>query len=201
MQLGFVGDLAGGLEAIMAEIFTCANCQRKLQIPEQFLGQKVQCPECGHMFIAASASVSAEPLPTSTPAARASSTSSARQGGDDDDIPRRRRNRFGDDDDFDDIDSSRRIRQNFVPHRGGLIMALGLVSLIGGWLFCLPIVVGPIAWILAQADLRAIRDGHMDPTGESMVRTGQVCGIISTIILVVLVLIVVFVVFTGMNGF
>src|SRR5438094_302137 len=32
----------------MAEIITCTECQRKLQVPESFLGQKVQCPECGH---------------------------------------------------------------------------------------------------------------------------------------------------------
>jgi len=177
----------------MAEIITCSKCQRSLQIPEAYLGQMVQCPDCKHMFIATVGSVSTERIPAAPsrdPSPGRSPKSSGYDGEEEDDRPRRRRDRFGDDmdDDFDDIRDSRRIRSHLQPHRGGLIMSLGLVSLIGGWLFCLPILVGPVAWILAQMDLRAIRDGRMDPTGEGMVRTGQVCGIISTVILVAMVM-------------
>lgn len=174
----------------MAEIVTCSGCQKKLQIPEQYIGQKVQCPECGHMFIAVSTSVSSAPIPPAAASSAAPPRSSDRSRRDDDydEPPPRRRNRFGDDLDDDDDDynigRSARVGRYLQPHRGGLIMALGLISLIGGWLICLPVVVGPVAWTMAQMDLRAIRDGHMDPAGESMVRTGQVCGIISTVILV-----------------
>jgi len=167
----------------MAEIITCPSCKKTLQIPEQYFEQTVQCPQCGHQFVPISTSVTASPKPTAAPEPAASSAPKKRWDEPDDPPPRPRR--FDDDYDDDyDIGPARRIRSNLPPHRGGLIMALGLVSLIGGWLFCLPIVVGPVAWILAQIDLRAIRAGEMDPTGESMVRTGQVCGIISTVILV-----------------
>src|SRR5437868_168959 len=34
----------------MADITTCPNCQRKLQLPDQADGQEVQCPACGETF-------------------------------------------------------------------------------------------------------------------------------------------------------
>ena len=164
----------------MAETITCPACQRSLQVPESYFGQTVQCPECGHQFTATAESVTSTPKPASVAAGKRWSSEP-----DEDDYPRSRRDRYADDDDLDDIAAPRRIRNRLPPHRGGLIMALGLVSLIGGSAICFPVIIGPIAWFMAHADLRAMRDGEMDPTGESMVRTGQVCGIISTIILVV----------------
>ena len=173
----------------MAEILTCSKCLKSLQIPEQYCGETVQCPQCGHKFVATSTSVSAAPVPKTQPGAAggdANRTKKRWEDQDEDFYPRRRRGRNDDDDDdLDDFERPLRRRHTLPPNRGGLIMALGLVSLIGGWLFCLPIVVGPAAWYMAQMDLRAIRDGYMDSTGESMVRTGQVCGIISTVILIV----------------
>jgi hypothetical protein len=170
----------------MAEIITCPNCERKLQVPEEFLGQTVQCPECRHMFVAASSSVTSQPLPSATP----TSPKPRPRVDDEDDRPRRRRDRDDDDFDDDDFDIHRRRRRgrnrnNFEPHRGGLIMALGLIALVGGMSFCMvPAVVGPIAWIMGSYDLRAIQDGRMDPEGESMTRAGRVCGIVATVLLV-----------------
>lgn len=193
----------------MGDIITCANCQRSLQVPENFLGQKVQCPDCGHTFVATGSSANVQPKSASPPPLppRDSDRPVRRRRLDDDDeefVPRRsRRDRFGEDMDNDDDDdgygSIRKVRRRYPPHRGGLIMALGLISLIGGWLFCLPVVVGPVAWILGQIDLRAIREGRMDPAGESMVRTGQVCGIISTIILLLSVVVIGCLILTGLK--
>jgi hypothetical protein len=168
----------------MTEIITCSKCRRSLQVPEHYLGQTVQCPQCGHQFTAASQAVSAAPPLAAAPGPADAPPRRWDEEDDHDAADIRRRRPHADDDDDDEFGPIRGIRQRLPPNRGGLIMALGLVSLIGGWMFCLPVVVGPVAWILAQQDLRAIRDGHMDPLNESMVRTGQVCGIISTIILV-----------------
>ena len=44
----------------MAEIIHCPKCHRPLQVPENYFGQTVQCPECRHMFTAISESVSAK---------------------------------------------------------------------------------------------------------------------------------------------
>jgi hypothetical protein len=167
----------------MAEIIICANCKRQLQVPDQYLGQTVQCPECGNRFVASASAVSVAPAP---PPAGPDSRGTARPPRyDDDDDTRPRRRRFDDDDD-DDFDLPR-VRHDHAPHRGGLIMALGLVSLFGGLLFT---VLGPFAWFMGTKDLREIHAGRMDPAGESMTRAGQVCGIISSLILGGIVLLV-----------
>jgi hypothetical protein len=172
----------------MAEIIACPNCQRKLQVPEQYLGKKVQCPDCQHMFTAETTAVSAQPA--SAPSAPPAPKSDDRRRGDDyddeDDRPSRR-GRYDDDEDddleYDDIRRRRR-HHDFAPHRGGLILALGIVGLVG-WLVCtILIVLGPIAWILGSADLREIHAGRMDPDGKGLTRAGQVCGIIGTIFMI-----------------
>jgi hypothetical protein len=169
----------------MTEIITCPKCRRSLQVPEHYLGQTVQCPECEHQFTAASNAISTAPQPSAAPMPTAAPKRRRDEDDRDEEEYRRRRRRFDDDEELEDLITTPRYRhERLPPNRGGLIMALGLVSLIGGWMFCVPVVVGPVAWFLAQQDLRGIRDGNLDPTNENMVRTGQICGIISTIILV-----------------
>lgn len=152
-------------------------------MPESYVGQTVQCPQCRHQFTATpAAAVSAAPMPTQ-PAPAPKPKPYPRE--DDYDEPRRRR-RYDDDDDDDlDIRDRRQIRHHLAPHRGGLILALGLISLVGSLAFCgVTAVIGPIAMILGMLDLREMRAGNMDPTGEGMTRTGMVCGIIATAFLV-----------------
>ncbi len=78
-----------------------------------------------------------------------------------------------------------------VPHRGGLILVLGLLGFIVGCpIFSL------MAWVMGSGDLREIHAGRMDPSGEPLTRAGQILGmllaiptiIISTIALVVIVI-------------
>lgn len=171
----------------MAETVACPSCQRQLQVPEQYLGQKVQCPECRHMFVATTTSVSAHPPPASAPSpAGNTGTSKPRRYDDDgdDETPRRRRDLDDDDDDFEEFHHPGRLRNRFTPHRGGLILALGLVALIGGASFCAPAVIGPVAWALGSWDLREIREGRMDSAGAGMTQAGQVCGMVATLLLV-----------------
>ncbi len=35
----------------MPEVITCPACQRKLQLPSELLGRKVQCPTCSQTFV------------------------------------------------------------------------------------------------------------------------------------------------------
>ena len=45
----------------------------------------------------------------------------------------------------------------------------------------LPLIIfGPVAWILGKSDLASIRDGRMDPEGQSNTHAGYVMGIIAT---------------------
>lgn len=65
---------------------------------------------------------------------------------------------------------------NLQPHRGTLILVLGIVGLV----CCFP--VGIAAWIMGNGDLKAMAEGRMDPTGEGMTKAGKICGIISVIL-------------------
>lgn len=61
------------------------------------------------------------------------------------------------------------------PHRGGLILALGILSLI----VCAPL--GVFAWAMGSSDLEMMRRGRMDRSGEGVTQAGYVCGIIGTV--------------------
>jgi hypothetical protein len=132
------------------------------------MGQDVQCPTCGGTFLAQAGGN----------AASSARVESRREE------PRRelerssRRDRDDDDDEYDRSPrrSRRRRRTDYEPHRGGMIMALGIVSL-----FFAPLILGPISWIMGNNDLEAIRAGRMDPEGESQTNTGRICGMIATI--------------------
>jgi hypothetical protein len=97
---------------------------------------------------------------------------------------RRRRDDYDDDDDLDDF-HPRRIRKDYLaPHRGTMLLVLGLVGLVGGLSVCITVVIGPFCWYMAQRDLIEMREGRMDPSGESMTRAGLVLAIINTVFLV-----------------
>jgi hypothetical protein len=164
----------------MPEVLTCPSCQRKLQVPETLIGQDVQCPTCGATFLAqvggSSPGRSAAPQ-RDEPPSREMTRSSRRDADDYDDRPSRSSRR--DMDDYDDRPSRvrRRRRSDYEPHRGPLILTLGIVSFfVGG-----PIL-GAVAWILGNADMAAIRAGRMDPEGEGMTNAGRICGMISVIL-------------------
>ena len=63
------------------------------------------------------------------------------------------------------------------PHRGTLILVLGILSLI----VCAPL--GIAAWIMGNGDLREIDSGRMDPEGRSLTQAGKVCGMIACILM------------------
>jgi hypothetical protein len=59
------------------------------------------------------------------------------------------------------------------PHRGGLILALGILS----WALGCPIF-GIMAWVMGSNDLRDMQRGAMDAGGMSLTQAGQVIGMI-----------------------
>lgn len=60
-----------------------------------------------------------------------------------------------------------------APHRGGLILAFGLL----GWFLC-PV----IAWVMGRDDLRRIQNGQMDPNGRGLTQAGTILGMVQCII-------------------
>lgn len=84
-----------------------------------------------------------------------------------------RRDEYDDDDDR----PARRERAHYdEPHRGGLMLALGIIGLV----VC-PIV-GIAAWVMASNDLRAIEEGRMDPEGKQFTQVGKILGIVASIL-------------------
>lgn len=62
------------------------------------------------------------------------------------------------------------------PHRGGLILALGVLGVVTCQL------LGIMAWIMGSDDLKEIRAGRMDPSGEGLTQAGTVLGMISALL-------------------
>src|SRR3954466_14621641 len=112
----------------MREILACPTCQRKLQVPAELLGQTVQCPECQGTFVATAAAPGTGVQPTAPPPPPAPAPR-----GEPDRPPRRRCE--ADEDDLPSLGS----RRSLAPHRGGLILAFGVLGLVVCGIF------GPIA--------------------------------------------------------
>ncbi len=177
----------------MTEVVSCPSCSKKLQVPEDFFGKTVQCPECKQTFRAEPTSAAGSIPVGNVPAGSVSATPSQLPGPpsvpewekpprktrdeDEDERPRRRRHR---DEDEDDEESDRPRRRRLMPHRGGMILAFGIMSL-----FIMPIVFGPLAWFMGSADLREMRAGRMDPSGESQTNTGRIIGMVGTLLWVI----------------
>jgi len=70
-------------------------------------------------------------------------------------------------------------QQPLAPHRGGVILALGIIGLV----CCF--ICGIIAWVMGNGDLREMRAGRMDRSGEGMTQAGKICGMISVILQIV----------------
>jgi hypothetical protein len=168
--------------------FRCPHCDALLQSPDGTMGTKCLCPKCGQQL----AVPQAPPvLARAAPDGLSRPIGNGRRQGPGDKycpdcgaplraraeicpecgVPQPRRG-WG---------YKRRLRRDLEPHRGTLIMVLGILSL-----FTAPFILGPIAWVLGTEDLRKIRAGRMDPEGESMTSTGKVCGMVATIVSLVI---------------
>jgi predicted Zn finger-like uncharacterized protein len=156
----------------MPEIVNCPQCDRELRVPDELLGKKVKCPTCGEMFTAKVV----EPSPASPPPPRPEPRSplgpppgvtAPRDDQDDYEEPQRRS----------PPPRTRRDRVDTQPHRGTLILVLGILGIVACQIF------GPVAWLMANNDLAEMRSGRMDPEGKSLTNAGRICGIIGTVYL------------------
>jgi hypothetical protein len=159
----------------------CPTCGVKLGIPDDFVGKKVRCASCSAVFEAkvdAPRPMGGQNLPApplQEPPRR------TRDWGDDERDPDADEYNEDRDEDWE----TRRIRRDLAPHRGGLILGLGIGSVIAGGLgivCCLlppiSIPLGAVSWIMGQGDLRRIDAGAMDPDGRGSTKGGYICGII-----------------------
>ena len=61
-------------------------------------------------------------------------------------------------------------------HNAFMIMILALLSC-----FFVFFILGLIAWVMAAADLRAMRAGKMDPEGMTLTMAGRTCAVVGTV--------------------
>ena len=162
-------------ESVMPEITQCPQCQRKLNVEEAQLGQTVQCPVCGEEFtaaVAAQRAPSPPPVPEEREPPRRYDEPPPR--GRDDDYERRRRPvRRGD---YGDPYGGAR------PHRGGAVLAVGLIGLLLSCAFPVGWILGGIAVAMGNTDLAAMNRGQMDDSGRGLTQGGQVCGTIALVL-------------------
>jgi hypothetical protein len=148
----------------------------------------VQCPQCKTTFLAqdpaADAYQASKPLGFAEPQAQAPPLSrEAQDAWDEPPRDARSRRRFDDDSGYDSgYDNGIGLRRSTMPHRGAAVLTLGILSIV----VCGPIL-GPIAWVMGHADLKQIRAGYMDPTGEGMTQAGMIIGMVMTILSAVVI--------------
>lgn len=161
-------------EISVAIEFKCNSCQATLRVPDEHLGKQARCPKCQSLNVIQPDSnedlfekpSSANPFtglasdispphsspPDSRTAGSSSGTSNPYQP------------------------TAVRSRGYRVAHRGGLILTLGIFSIVCN--MCL--IPGIMAWVMGRADLNQIRAGVMDPDGEGLTQAGMIIGIIMT---------------------
>jgi mannitol-specific phosphotransferase system IIBC component len=66
--------------------------------------------------------------------------------------------------------------QYVAPHRGGIVLVLGLL----GFIMSCP-VFSLIAWVMGSNDLAEMRAGRMDPSGEAMTQAGRLMGMLMSL--------------------
>lgn len=192
----------------MPDIIACPSCGGKLHISEELRGQKVRCPMCNHTFdsptepeppavpfrapqdlpldLTLDEPSSPPPVPSSrapglfgatewTPSSEQPPTSAEA-------APHRSGKRFGQ-----DVPNLRRLgpRRDAEPDRGVVVLSLGIVSLALILIWCatpLGAILGLVAWIMGQADLRKMKRGQMDDQNRGMTQAGWICGILGTLL-------------------
>lgn len=58
------------------------------------------------------------------------------------------------------------------PHRGGMILAFGILGLV----LCFPF--GLAAWFMGKTDIEGMNNGTVDPEGRGLVDAGRIIGLI-----------------------
>ena len=92
------------------------------------------------------------------------------------------------------VETPRPAARYISPHRGSLILALGIIS----WAVFCPIF-GICAWVMGNSDLREMRAGRMDGSGMGLTQAGQVVGMIHALILIFGIMLSMFVFLLGLG--
>lgn len=149
----------------MQDTLACPRCRRSLKVTDDLYGREVQCPVCRVTFTAErpappafAYTVRERPLPPRPEAPDGHANGSASGP-----LP---------------FEAAGKVQ----PHRGWRIFALGLLTLtlmgcpFAAW------VLGGTAFAMANADLRQMAAGAMDPKGKGLTEAARACAIIGVVV-------------------
>ena len=152
----------------MAIEFRCHSCGKLLRTEPANAGRRSICPKCRETLTVPpplaeggeSASLDDAETEASFPSAPAGGTASPRH-----------------------LSAAQARMSPTARHRGGLILAFGILA----WVMACALF-GVAAWVMAVDDLRAMRSGEMDASGESLTRTGMYLGIANVVLVALSIL-------------
>ncbi|MDP6445344.1 MAG: hypothetical protein QGG36_01385 [Pirellulaceae bacterium] len=179
----------------------CSGCGRKLRVADEHAGRAAACPECG---VSTPIPSDAEPLPVE-PAIWRMKTPEGKVYGPITETEMKDWVNQGrvdaactlsDDGEqwrpagevFDQLNPVEAVPQQasyyarspvvvMRPHRGGMILTLGILS----WIVACPIF-SIMAWVMGTADLREMSHGQMDDEGMGVTQAGQVLGLLNALV-------------------
>lgn len=155
--------------------FTCSQCSNFLSVPDEHAGKKARCPTCQEIntIPVATATLAANPddslpapsaeIPPANPYAKPMEPNPADSPYA---SPLPHAAQFGMPGGY------------LLPHRGGSILTLGIMSLFCNFLM----IPGIVAWVGGVSDLKKISAGQMDPSGRGTTQAGMITGIFGTIL-------------------
>lgn len=169
----------------MSTFVDCPSCGRQMHVSDDLVGSRLRCPACDSTFEpnatgngeerpkpgtpwSMTPNAPPEAPPPLPPASSIGGDETHEDDGDEDERPWERPYR------------EESVRRDCEPHRGTVILILGICSLV------LPIplvglILGVLAIVMGRTDLKKMEDGAMDPQGKGSTLAGWICGIIGTI--------------------
>jgi len=148
----------------------CTGCGQTLRVADEHAGKKARCPACGTIVQVPEAG--AAPLEPVTESPFSVSPQPAVDENPFGERPEPALNPYASpaNSPFNPPPYSLR------PHRGGLILTFGIL----GVLCCMPFCIA--AWVMDATDMKEIRAGRMDPSGQAMTQAGMIVGIVGTVL-------------------
>ena len=187
--------------------FTCRNCSTILRVPDEHLGKQARCPKCQLLcevrpdsevqFLDSGAPQGIQypdPVqPTKSEYAKPDYANEAQPANKVDYSDASAQNPYHSASTANDqkyVAGGQRPNYS-VAHRGGLVLAMGILSVFCNFAF----VPGILAWVFGT-DLKQMESGVMDNEGRGMTQAGMYIGIVMTCLpLVLFALYFVFIIF------
>jgi predicted Zn finger-like uncharacterized protein len=91
-------------------------------------------------------------------------------------------------------------RRDSEPHRGPLVLTLGIISIVDGaisligcpYLSVFGLGLGIPTWVMGQRDLNKMRSGLKDPRGQPQTQAGWICAIVGTVLSILAFVVAIF---------